>query len=121
MRWAGWSIRALFRLGAFAPPPANNLYVALVLGVLAGLVFNFTLSKKLVFKGRSRFWSHFPENRSHFSWKSSTVTDLITAKAGNARLKIQALDRRGRDAGHRLDRAAAHDHFRPHAVRRAIR
>ncbi|MES2254137.1 MAG: GtrA family protein [Pseudomonadota bacterium] len=35
----------------FAPPPINNLYVALVLGVLAGLVFNFTLSKKLVFKG----------------------------------------------------------------------
>ena len=35
----------------FAPPPANNLYVALVLGVLGGLVFNFTLSKKLVFKG----------------------------------------------------------------------
>lgn len=35
----------------FAPPPANNLYVALMLGVLAGLVFNFTLSKKLVFKG----------------------------------------------------------------------
>jgi len=35
----------------FAPPPINNLYVALVLGVLAGLVFNFTLSKKMVFKG----------------------------------------------------------------------
>ena len=35
----------------FAPPPVNNLYVALVLGVLAGLVFNFTLSKKMVFKG----------------------------------------------------------------------
>ena len=35
----------------FAPPPANNLYIALVLGVLAGLIFNFTLSKKLVFKG----------------------------------------------------------------------
>jgi hypothetical protein len=35
----------------FAPPPANNLYVALVLGVLGGLIFNFTLSKKLVFKG----------------------------------------------------------------------
>ena len=35
----------------FAPPPANNLYVALILGVLAGLVFNFTLSKTLVFKG----------------------------------------------------------------------
>jgi putative flippase GtrA len=35
----------------FAPPPANNLYIALVLGVLAGLIFNFTLSKTLVFKG----------------------------------------------------------------------
>jgi putative flippase GtrA len=35
----------------FAPPPVSNLYVALVVGVLAGLVFNFTLSKKLVFKG----------------------------------------------------------------------
>ena len=35
----------------FAPPPANNLYVALVLGVLAGLIFNFTLSKTMVFKG----------------------------------------------------------------------
>ena len=35
----------------FAPPPANNLYVALIVGVLAGLVFNFTLSKTLVFKG----------------------------------------------------------------------
>ena len=35
----------------FAPPPINNLYIALVVGVLAGLVFNFTLSKKLVFKG----------------------------------------------------------------------
>lgn len=35
----------------FAPPPANDLYVALVLGVLAGLIFNFTLSKTMVFKG----------------------------------------------------------------------
>jgi putative flippase GtrA len=35
----------------FAPPPVNNLYVALIVGVLAGLVFNFTLSKALVFKG----------------------------------------------------------------------
>ncbi len=35
----------------FAPPPVNNLYVALVVGVLAGLVFNFTLSKTVVFKG----------------------------------------------------------------------
>jgi putative flippase GtrA len=35
----------------FAPPPLNNLYAALVVGVLAGLVFNFTLSKTMVFKG----------------------------------------------------------------------
>jgi putative flippase GtrA len=35
----------------FAPPPFNDLTVALVCGVLLGLVFNFTLSNKLVFKG----------------------------------------------------------------------
>ena len=35
----------------FAPPPFNDLTLALVLGVLLGLVFNFTLSKKVVFKG----------------------------------------------------------------------
>jgi len=35
----------------FAPPPLNDLTVALVLGVLLGLAFNFTLSKKIVFKG----------------------------------------------------------------------
>ena len=35
----------------YAPPPFNNLTVALVCGVLLGLVFNFTLSKKVVFKG----------------------------------------------------------------------
>jgi putative flippase GtrA len=35
----------------FAPPPFNDLTVALVLGVLLGLAFNFTLSKKIVFKG----------------------------------------------------------------------
>lgn len=35
----------------FAPPPFNKLTVALVCGVLLGLVFNFTLSKRLVFKG----------------------------------------------------------------------
>ena len=34
----------------FAPPPVNNLYVALVVGVLAGLGFNFTLSRLMVFK-----------------------------------------------------------------------
>jgi putative flippase GtrA len=35
----------------FAPPPFNGLTVALVCGVLLGLAFNFTLSKKIVFKG----------------------------------------------------------------------
>lgn len=35
----------------FASAPFNNKYVALVVGVLAGLIFNFTLSKKLVFTG----------------------------------------------------------------------
>jgi putative flippase GtrA len=35
----------------FSSAPFNNKYVALVCGVLAGLVFNFTLSKKLVFTG----------------------------------------------------------------------
>ena len=35
----------------FAPPPFNDLTVALILGVLLGLLFNFTLSKKVVFKG----------------------------------------------------------------------
>lgn len=35
----------------FAPPPLNDLTVALVLGVLLGLLLNFTLSRKLVFRG----------------------------------------------------------------------
>ena len=35
----------------FAPPPFNNLTVALACGVLLGLAFNYTLSKKVVFKG----------------------------------------------------------------------
>ena len=34
----------------FAPPPFNELTVALVCGVLLGLLFNFTLSKKIVFR-----------------------------------------------------------------------
>ena len=34
----------------YAPPPFDNLYLALVIGVLAGLVFNFTLSRILVFR-----------------------------------------------------------------------
>ena len=38
--------------GAFRAAALSNKYVAQACGVLAGLVFNFTLSKKLVFKRR---------------------------------------------------------------------
>ena len=34
----------------FAPPPIDNPFLALPVGVIAGLVFNFTLSKRLVFR-----------------------------------------------------------------------
>ncbi len=36
---------------SFAPPPFNDKYVGQVCGVLVGMGFNFTLSRKLVFKG----------------------------------------------------------------------
>ncbi|HEX2591818.1 MAG TPA: GtrA family protein [Rhizomicrobium sp.] len=42
---------AVFKsIEAYAPPPANDPVVALACGVLAGLVFNFTMSKLVVFK-----------------------------------------------------------------------
>ena len=34
----------------FAPPPFNDLNLAFVSGILLGLVFNFVLSKKMVFR-----------------------------------------------------------------------
>ena len=34
----------------FAAAPFNNVYLAQVIGVLAGLIFNFTLSRALVFR-----------------------------------------------------------------------
>jgi len=34
----------------FAPPPFNYRYLALVAGTAVGLVFNFTLSKRVVFR-----------------------------------------------------------------------
>jgi putative flippase GtrA len=37
----------------FAPPPANNWFLALAAGTLFGLVFNFTLSRRYVFRGSS--------------------------------------------------------------------
>ena len=38
---------------AWAPWPLNVRYLALFFGVLVGLVFNFTLSKKLVFRHKA--------------------------------------------------------------------
>jgi putative flippase GtrA len=46
---ANFAIYAL--LIAYAPAPLNIAYIALAIGILAGLVFNFTLSKRLVFRG----------------------------------------------------------------------
>ena len=36
----------------FAPAPFDSPYLALACGTVAGLVFNFTLSKRLVFRGK---------------------------------------------------------------------
>ena len=36
---------------AYAPPPLDIPYIALAIGILVGLAFNFTLSKRLVFRG----------------------------------------------------------------------
>jgi putative flippase GtrA len=52
------SVGALVNYGSyallvrFAPPPANNAYLATAIGVAIGLLFNFTLSKRLVFRPR---------------------------------------------------------------------
>jgi putative flippase GtrA len=35
----------------YAAYPLNNKFIAQAIGVLVGLVFNFTLSKMLVFRG----------------------------------------------------------------------
>ena len=37
----------------FAPPPMDNPYVAQAFGTLLGLVFNFTLSRRFVFRRQS--------------------------------------------------------------------
>lgn len=49
---ANFAVYAL--LIGYAPWPLKVPYVALFFGVLVGLVFNFTLSKKLVFRGNRR-------------------------------------------------------------------
>ncbi len=45
------NVGTFFLLTHFASSPFNDTNLAFVCGVLVGLVFNFTLSKKLVFKG----------------------------------------------------------------------
>lgn len=45
------NVGTFFLLTHFAPVPLNDTNIAFVIGVLVGLVFNFTLSRKLVFKG----------------------------------------------------------------------
>ena len=45
------NVGTFFLLTHFASSPFNGTNIAFVCGVLVGLVFNFTLSKKLVFKG----------------------------------------------------------------------
>jgi putative flippase GtrA len=45
------SVGTFFLLTHFASSPFNGTNLAFVCGVLVGLVFNFALSKKLVFKG----------------------------------------------------------------------
>jgi len=54
--FAANSVGAIANLGlysalvAFGPYPFSNPFVAQPIGILAGLVFNFTLSKRLVFR-----------------------------------------------------------------------
>ena len=50
------NVGCFLALTHFAPSPFNNTNVAFVIGVLVGLVFNFTLSRTLVFRsgGASR-------------------------------------------------------------------
>jgi putative flippase GtrA len=45
------NVGPFFLLTHFASHPFNGTNLAFVCGVLVGLVFNFTLSKKMVFKG----------------------------------------------------------------------
>ncbi len=48
---ANFAVYAL--LIRYAPWPLNVAYIALFFGVLIGLIFNFTLSKKLVFRAKA--------------------------------------------------------------------
>lgn len=48
---------------AFAPAPANSPYFGLVCGVAGGLMLNFTLSKRLVFRTKSAVRDSFDHQR----------------------------------------------------------
>jgi putative flippase GtrA len=46
----GFNVGTSIALRHWGPAPLNNPYIALMCGVLTGLVFNFTLSRKVVFR-----------------------------------------------------------------------
>jgi putative flippase GtrA len=46
--FANWALYSA--LVAFAPHPLNNVFVAQIAGTLFGMIFNFTLSKRFVFR-----------------------------------------------------------------------
>ena len=47
--FANWALYSA--LVALAPQPLNNVFVAQIAGTLFGMIFNFTLSKRFVFRG----------------------------------------------------------------------
>jgi putative flippase GtrA len=54
--FANWALYSA--LVAFAPRPLNNVFVAQIAGTLFGMVFNFTLSKRFVFRSKEDPSSH---------------------------------------------------------------
>ena len=46
--FANWALYSA--LVTFAPQPLNNVFVAQIAGTLFGMIFNFTLSKRFVFR-----------------------------------------------------------------------
>ena len=54
--FANWALYSA--LVVFAPHPLNNVFVAQIAGTLFGMIFNFTLSKKFVFRSKEKQSSH---------------------------------------------------------------
>jgi putative flippase GtrA len=49
---ANWALYSA--LVTFAPSPLDNVFVAQIAGTLFGMIFNFTLSKRFVFRAETR-------------------------------------------------------------------